>query len=43
MTYPCTTCIMDMLRSSGPQDRQYLRRECRAQVTMENGIIRKVS
>jgi hypothetical protein len=31
MTYPCTDCIIDMLESSGPQDLNDLRRECKTQ------------
>lgn len=31
MTYPCTECIMDMLGSSGPQDEQDMKRECKTQ------------
>ena len=31
MTYPCTDCIIDMMESSGPQDHNDLRRECKTQ------------
>jgi hypothetical protein len=31
MAYPCTECIIDLISSSGPQDKAELRRECRTQ------------
>jgi len=31
MTYPCTTCILDHMAASGPQDLNDLRRECKTQ------------
>ena len=39
MTYPCTDCIIDMLYSSGPQERQDLRRECRTQAVPYDNLI----
>ena len=39
MTYPCTDCIIDHIASSGPQQRQDLRRECRTQAVPYDNII----
>lgn len=38
-TYPCTTCIVDMIASMGPQQRQDLRRECREQAIPYDNLI----
>ena len=39
MTYPCTECIVDMMKSSGPQYRQDLRRECRDQAVPYDNVL----
>jgi hypothetical protein len=31
MTYPCERCIIDLMKSCGPQDISELRAECRVQ------------
>ena len=39
MTYPCTECIVDMMKASGPQYRQDLRRECRTQAVPYDNVL----
>ena len=39
MTYPCTECIVDMMKASGPQYRQDLRRECREQAVPYDHVL----
>jgi hypothetical protein len=39
MPYPCTDCILNHMCASGPQTRQELRRECRAQAVPYDNLI----